>query len=214
MSNTETYDVVVVGSGAAGATAALRAKELGLSVLIVEKTNKFGGTSATSGGVMWVPNHDLAETGDSREEARARLVSGLVDFELLVEGGASNKGYLIDLLETDAFRRGAVDTEWLDLHPELRAGSGAHAAQALVAAAILSYQRARDGARAAFLTDPSHIGTSRIPASDGQRIDLSRGGESYRLGVYAIGAWRYRVHLDGRVVQASLRSEGGGRGLL
>jgi len=75
MSNTETYDVVVVGSGAAGATAALRAKELGLSVLIVEKTNKFGGTSATSGGVMWVPNHDLAETGDSREEALRYLDS-------------------------------------------------------------------------------------------------------------------------------------------
>lgn len=69
MSNTETYDVVVVGSGAAGATAALRAAERGLSVLIVEKASKFGGTSATSGGVMWVPNHDLSETGDSREEA-------------------------------------------------------------------------------------------------------------------------------------------------
>lgn len=75
MSNTETYDVVVVGSGAAGATAALRAKEQGLSVLIVEKTNKYGGTSATSGGVMWVPNHDLAETGDSREEALRYLDS-------------------------------------------------------------------------------------------------------------------------------------------
>jgi 3-oxosteroid 1-dehydrogenase len=65
----ESFDVVVIGSGAAGASAALRATELGLSVLIVEKTNKYGGTSATSGGVLWVPNHDLAETGDSREQA-------------------------------------------------------------------------------------------------------------------------------------------------
>jgi 3-oxosteroid 1-dehydrogenase len=68
MSVTETYDVVVVGSGAAGATAALRAAELGLSVLIIEKAHKFGGTSATSGGVLWVPNHQLAANDDSREK--------------------------------------------------------------------------------------------------------------------------------------------------
>ncbi|MGH0028327.1 MAG: biotin/lipoyl-containing protein, partial [Myxococcota bacterium] len=153
-------------------------------------------------------------SGDTREEARARLVSGLVDFELLVEGGASNKGYLIDLLETDTYRRGEADTEWLDRSPELRGGSDVHAVPALVAAAILSYQRSRDAARRAFMADPSHIAPSQIPASDGQRIDLSRGGESYRLEVFAIGAWRYRVHLDGRVVQVSLRSEGSGRGVL
>jgi acetyl/propionyl-CoA carboxylase alpha subunit/acetyl-CoA carboxylase carboxyltransferase component len=153
-------------------------------------------------------------TGDTREEARARLVAGLVDFELLVEGGATNKGYLIDLLETPAYRSGDIDTEWLDRHPELRAGSGAFAIEALVAAAILSYQRARDAARGAFLADSSHIAPSQIPASDGQRIDLSRGEESYRLDVFAIGAWRYRVHLDGRVVQVALRSEGQGRGVL
>lgn len=65
----ETYDVVVIGSGAAGATAALRAAEQGLSVLIVEKAHKYGGTSATSGGVLWVPNHQLIHNDDSREQA-------------------------------------------------------------------------------------------------------------------------------------------------
>ncbi|GAM04254.1 hypothetical protein MBENS4_1252 [Novosphingobium sp. MBES04] len=70
MSAEESFDVVVVGSGAAGAMAALRAAERGLSVLIVEKERKFGGTSAVSGGVMWVPNHGLdGEVGDSREAA-------------------------------------------------------------------------------------------------------------------------------------------------
>jgi succinate dehydrogenase/fumarate reductase flavoprotein subunit len=44
------YDVVVVGSGAAGLTAALTTRKLGLSVLIVEKESLFGGTSARSGG--------------------------------------------------------------------------------------------------------------------------------------------------------------------
>jgi 3-oxosteroid 1-dehydrogenase len=69
MNASEVYDVVVVGSGAAGAMAALRASEHGLSVLIVEKARKYGGTSATSGGVMWIPNHQLEPNDDSRERA-------------------------------------------------------------------------------------------------------------------------------------------------
>ncbi|WP_157219373.1 FAD-dependent oxidoreductase [Flavisphingomonas formosensis] len=63
----EIYDVIVAGSGAAGMTAAVRARELGLSVLVIEKAHKYGGTSATSGGVIWVPNHRLG-TDDSKEE--------------------------------------------------------------------------------------------------------------------------------------------------
>ena len=71
---TEAFDVVVIGSGAAGAMAALRAADRGLSVLIVEKAHKFGGTSATSGGVMWIPNHRLdGDKGDSREQSLAYL---------------------------------------------------------------------------------------------------------------------------------------------
>ena len=73
MSGAETFDVVVVGSGAAGATAALRAHEAGLSVLIVEKAHKYGGTSAASGGVIWVPNHQFTSNDDSREKALAYL---------------------------------------------------------------------------------------------------------------------------------------------
>lgn len=73
MSTNESYDLVVVGSGAAGAMAALRAAHLGLSVLVVEKARKFGGTSATSGGVLWVPNHQLAPNDDSREKTMTYL---------------------------------------------------------------------------------------------------------------------------------------------
>ena len=62
------FDVIIAGSGAAGMTAALRASELGLKVLVVEKAHKYGGTSATSGGVIWIPNHGLG-TDDSREQA-------------------------------------------------------------------------------------------------------------------------------------------------
>jgi 3-oxosteroid 1-dehydrogenase len=83
---TQAYDVVVVGSGSAGATAALRARELGLSVLIIEKAHKYGGTSATSGGVLWIPNHGLTKGGDSREQALEylnHLVSGNIQRDRL-----------------------------------------------------------------------------------------------------------------------------------
>ena len=85
---------------------------------------------------------------------------------------------------------------------------------ALCAAAVLAYQRHRDQARRKLLMDPSHLGPTSVPASTGQRVDLSHRGESYRLHVYAIGAWRYRVQLDGLVAAVELRSDGPNRGTL
>ncbi len=67
-------DLVVVGSGAAGLTAALAAAARGARVIVVERADKIGGTSAVSGGAIWVPqNHHMAEVGesDSKEEALA-----------------------------------------------------------------------------------------------------------------------------------------------
>jgi 3-oxosteroid 1-dehydrogenase len=96
----ETHDVIVVGSGAAGMTAALRAKDLGLSVLIVEKARKFGGTSATSGGVAWIPNHGLADTTDTREETLRYLDAVITDdvrrdrLEAFVDTGPEMLDYL------------------------------------------------------------------------------------------------------------------------
>ena len=148
-------------------------------------------------------------SGNTREEARARLACALADFELVVEGGTSNKGYLLELLETEEFRSGRYDTGWLDRTPSLREGSGELATEALVAAAILAYQQSRDAARRRFFADPSNISPTSVPPSTGQRIDLTWRGDSYRLEVFAVGAWRYRVHLDGRVTQATLRDEGG-----
>lgn len=72
MSKSLEVDVVVVGSGAGALTAAVRAHDLGLKTLVIEKTALFGGTSAVSGGGLWIPNNDhIAPDGgsDSEEDA-------------------------------------------------------------------------------------------------------------------------------------------------
>ena len=49
-------DILVLGSGSAGMTAALTSALIGLDVLVIEKTNKIGGTTAYSAGSIWAPN--------------------------------------------------------------------------------------------------------------------------------------------------------------
>jgi 3-oxosteroid 1-dehydrogenase len=70
--NQNEYDVVVVGSGGGAMLAACRAADQGLSVLVVEKCEVYGGTTAISGGGIWIPcNHLAREAGaqDSLDEA-------------------------------------------------------------------------------------------------------------------------------------------------
>jgi glycine/D-amino acid oxidase-like deaminating enzyme len=74
--NKFSFDVVIVGSGAGAMTAALRAHDLGLSVVVVEQSDQYGGTSAVSGGGIWIPNNDqIAQLGgsDSPDDALAYL---------------------------------------------------------------------------------------------------------------------------------------------
>ena len=68
----EEVDVIVIGSGAGGLTTAIVAAKYGLRTIVVEKTEYFGGTTAYSGGGIWIPNnHHMCAIGfsDSREEA-------------------------------------------------------------------------------------------------------------------------------------------------
>jgi len=63
-------DFVVVGSGGGGMSAALAAKDAGLDTIVVEKGKTFGGSTAISGGGIWIPNNPtLRRKGvvDSRE---------------------------------------------------------------------------------------------------------------------------------------------------
>lgn len=72
MASKETFDLVIIGSGCASVTAALAAKSLGGSAIIIEKQALFGGSSAYSGGILWIPNNPLL-TDDSEEASRAYL---------------------------------------------------------------------------------------------------------------------------------------------
>ena len=70
------FDVVVVGSGAAGMTAALTAAHHGLRVVVIEKTDRFGGSTARSGGGLWLPGNEVlrkAGVRDTPGRARAYL---------------------------------------------------------------------------------------------------------------------------------------------
>ena len=67
------FEVVIVGSGASSLTAAATAADSGLSVIVLEKSELLGGTSAVSGGMLWIVDNDFArEAGmnDSRREGR------------------------------------------------------------------------------------------------------------------------------------------------
>jgi succinate dehydrogenase/fumarate reductase flavoprotein subunit len=82
-------DVVVVGSGGAGLTAAVLARDHGADVFVLERSGNIGGTTAVSGGGVWIPlNHHMGEVGvrDSREAALSycrRLAAGRSSDELI-----------------------------------------------------------------------------------------------------------------------------------
>ncbi|HJS39289.1 MAG TPA: FAD-dependent oxidoreductase [Burkholderiales bacterium] len=70
-------DVLVAGSGAGGMAAAVTARKAGLEVLVAEKEPFFGGTTALSGGWLWIPNHPMQKeigVSDSLEDASTYLL--------------------------------------------------------------------------------------------------------------------------------------------
>lgn len=119
----QSFDVVVLGSGVAALTAAVRAHEQGASVALFEKADTVGGTSAWSGGMAWIPmNPHMSELGieDHRDDVMAYLTSlshGLADTELvgaLVDAGPA----VVSWLEANTPVRFQIIEGFPDYHPE------------------------------------------------------------------------------------------------
>ena len=74
----ETFDWVVVGSGAGSMSSALLMKQAGKSVVILEKAEWVGGTTCKSGGVMWIPANRFMNPGEDSVEKGVEYLDNLV----------------------------------------------------------------------------------------------------------------------------------------
>ncbi len=106
----EEFDVVVVGSGAGGMSAAVAAAKEGLQVLLVEKTERIGGSTAVSGGAIWAPlNAQTDKVGhpDSRDKVWAYMRSTVGD-----AAPASMQRAFLDAAP--------AMVDWFDTHTEVK----------------------------------------------------------------------------------------------
>ncbi|HSW12198.1 MAG TPA: FAD-dependent oxidoreductase [Solimonas sp.] len=128
----EVFDFVVVGSGGGSMCAALVMRAAGKSVLILEKTDLIGGTTARSGGVMWLPDNPYMKrdgVDDSYEQASTYL-DALLGQQRDAPGStpARRRRYLVegprmlDFLGSQGLKLGRVK-EWPDYYDELPGGS-------------------------------------------------------------------------------------------
>lgn len=127
-----TADLVIVGSGGGGLVAALAAADLGMSTVVVEKGAQLGGSTAMSGGVIWMPNNPLMRTdgvADSHADGLAYLEDVVGDIgpassphrreAFLTEGSA-----MISLLQDDGVRLVRC-AGYSDYYPDHKGGSAA-----------------------------------------------------------------------------------------
>ncbi|HEY2507073.1 MAG TPA: 3-oxosteroid 1-dehydrogenase [Streptosporangiaceae bacterium] len=156
------FDLVVVGSGAAGMTAALTAAVRGLRAVVIEKTEYFGGSTARSGGGVWLPgNAVLRKAGvkDTAEQAAAYLayVSGPAVPRRLREALLEHGPSMLDLVRAHS----AADFDWVpnycDYYPEARGGTthGRSIEPVLLDARVLGDELAR--LRPPYLPAPAGI---------------------------------------------------------
>ncbi len=118
-----TCDLLVAGSGAGGFAAALSARLEGLDVLMVEKEPLFGGTTAYSAGVIWIPcNHHQAKAGirDSRADALAYLTSHVGNRlnRTKAEAFVDNGHEMLERFEREGLVSFILAPTWADYHPD------------------------------------------------------------------------------------------------
>ncbi len=125
MNKTE-FDVIVVGSGAAGLATAITAKKRGLDVVVLEKEPVFGGTTALSGGVLWIPlgPHGRQQNPADTSEAVRRYMmeeTGAFYDAAAVDAFIENGPKMVEFFERETEMK-FVPTLYPDYHPDVAGG--------------------------------------------------------------------------------------------
>jgi len=121
-------DFLVVGAGGGGLTAAIRAHDLGASTLIVEKSNLYGGSTALSGGVVWVPNNrymaaaGLADSCDAGLRYLQKVTEGISSPECL-RAYVETAPRMLDYLAERTHVRFQTLADYPDYYPEQDGGA-------------------------------------------------------------------------------------------
>lgn len=134
--------------------------------------------------------------GRNRNEALARLRTALRETTVVIDGGTTNKSFLLDLLSRDEVVSASADTGWLDRTDAGTAtGPTPTADIALIAAAVDAYEAEESLERAGFLAS-ARGGRPRATHAIGRTVELKYQGQAYNLKVGQIGPRRYRVDGD------------------
>ena len=146
--------------------------------------------------------------GQSRKEALSRMQRALRESVVVIKGGASNKAFLLELLNCPEVLRATADIGWLDR----RSAEGGHlsaryADVALVQAAIESYAADLKLERIQFYASAVR-GRPHVRSEVGRTVQLLHRGHSYSLKVCCVGLHRYRVEVDGASIDVRMYSLG------
>ncbi|HSA53645.1 MAG TPA: carboxyl transferase domain-containing protein, partial [Yinghuangia sp.] len=151
--------------------------------------------------------------GRDREQALGRLRRAMADTEVIIEGGATNKSFVLDLLDRPEVVGAVADTGWIDrVRAEGDLVSHRHSGVALVAAAIEAYEEEERVERRRLLAT-AFGGRPQLRHESGRPLDLKLRGAGYRVRVARVGAQRFRVAVEagGEVRTADVDLERFGR---
>ena len=130
--------------------------------------------------------------GRDREEALDRLERALAQCAVIVEGGTTNRSFLLSLLGQPELRRATFDHRWLERLVEIDGHVPPLDPVALLYAAVEAYDTEHAAAQAWFYATAAR-GRPEIPRSIGQRVELRYRGAAYRLTVFRLGPGDYRI---------------------